>query len=73
MQEYKGTFVYIFMYIALQVCTDLDISVNNKTSLMTTEKKETKKKVSKIFFLPHQLNPVPTKRVRGDGWRTLFR
>lgn len=44
--EYEGTFTSftsIFMYIAIQVCIDLEIYINNKTILMTREKKEKKK------------------------------
>lgn len=50
--EYKGTFTsftYIFMYIAIQVCIDLEIYINNKTILMTREKKEKKKSSMKYF------------------------
>lgn len=45
MQEYEEIFMYIFIYIALQVCIDPDISVNNKTFLMTTEKKGKKNSI----------------------------
>lgn len=52
----------IFTYIALWVCIDLDISVNNKTFLMTTEMKEKKKKnINKIFFLPSPAQSNPSK------------
>lgn len=63
------------MYIALWVCIDLDISVNNKTFLMTTETKEKKKKknINKIFLFPPKPNLIPVKRVRGAGWRTLLK
>lgn len=50
--EYEGTFTSftsIFMYIAIQVCIDLEIYINNKTILMTREKKEKKKSSMKYF------------------------
>lgn len=50
--EYEGTFTSftsIFMHIAIQVCIDLEIYINNKTILMTREKKEKKKSSMKYF------------------------
>lgn len=61
MQEYEGTFMYVFMYIPLEMCINRDIYLNNKTFYDHREERE-KKKVNKIFFLLLQSNPNPNKR-----------
>lgn len=50
--EYEGSFTsftHIFMYIAIEVCIELEIYVNNKIILTTREKRERKKSSMQYF------------------------